>query len=193
LPGVVRTRVGYAGGTKLAPTYRDLGDHTETVQIDFDPARITYRELLDLFWTGHDPMHRSWSRQYASIIFTHDDDQRKLAEETKDQITKGLHSTVPTEIVPYSGFTLAEDYHQKHSLRHYPEFMAELQRIYPSSGEFVASTAAARLNGYLGGEGSSEALLQDLNGLGLSPAGKQALAELVQRRTHGQACQLPGR
>jgi len=190
---VVRTRVGYAGGTKPDPTYQNLGDHTETIQIDYDPARITYRELLEIFWTGHEPMHRSWSRQYASIIFTHNAEQRKLAEETKDRIARDLRATVHTEIVPYSGFTLAENYHQKHSLQQYPEFRDELHRIYPSPGEFVASTAAARLNGYLGGEGSYEGLMQDLDGLGLSPAGRQTLRDLVQHRTRGQACPLPKR
>ena len=190
---MVRTRVGYAGGTKKDPTYRDLGDHTETVQIDYDPAVMTYRKLLDVFWTGHDPLRRSWSRQYASIVFTHDENQRMLAEETRDQIAKEMRSVVHTEIVPYSGFTLAEDYHQKHSLRQYPEFMEELHRIYPSPGDIVASTAAARLNGYLGGEGSCEALIREIDGLGLSAARKQALTELVQRRTGRQACPLPNR
>ena len=190
---MVRTRVGYAGGTKQDPTYRDLGDHTETIQIDYDPARISYRELLDIFWTGHDPTHRSWSRQYASIIFTHNEEQRKLAEETKARTAKDLGGTVHTEIVPYTGFTLAENYHQKHSLRQYPEFMEELNRSYPSSGEFIASTAAARLNGYLGGEGTYEALLHDLDSLGLSPAGKKTLTELVHHRTGGLACPLPTR
>jgi len=190
---VVRTRVGYAGGTKQGPTYRDLGDHTETIQIDFDPARITYRELLDIFWAGHEPMRRSWSRQYAAIVFTHNEEQRKLAEETKTRTARDLRAPVQTEIISYSGFTLAENYHQKHSLQQYPYFLDELRRIYPSPGEFVASTSAARLNGYLGGEGSYEALIQELDGLGLSPARRQMLRELVQRRTGGQACPLPNR
>lgn len=190
---MVRTRVGYAGGTKRHPTYRDLGDHTETVQIDYDPARITYRELLDVFWTGHDPMRRSWSRQYASIIFYHNEEQRKLAEETKARMTMDLRGSVHTEILSNSDFTLAENYHQKHSLQQYPEFMEEVLRIYPSTGEFVASTAAARLNGYLGGEGSYEALIGDIGRLGLSPARRQALRGLVQSRTPGQTCPRPGR
>jgi methionine-S-sulfoxide reductase len=193
MPGVVRTRVGYAGGTKQGPTYRDLGDHAETIQIDYDPERMTYRELLRVFWTGHDPLRRSWSRQYASIIFTHNEEQRRLAEETKDRTAKELRGTVHTEIVPYAGFTLAENYHQKHSLQQYPEFMEELRRTYPAPDAFVASTAAARLNGYLGGEGSYEALVRDLDGLGLSPARRQTLAGLVQGRARGQACPLPNR
>jgi peptide-methionine (S)-S-oxide reductase len=120
-------------------------------------------------------------------------EQRTLAEETKARTAKDLRGTVYTEIVPYAGFTLAENYHQKHSLRQYPEFMEELNRIYPSPGEFIASTAAARLNGYLGGEGTYEALVHDLDGLGLSPTWKKALTELVHHRTGGLACPLPTR
>jgi methionine-S-sulfoxide reductase len=185
---VVRTRVGYAGGTKKNPTYHDLGDHSETIEIDYDPAKITYRELLDVFWKGHTPAYRSWSRQYAAIIFYHNEEQKHLAEESRERVASDLRGAVFTEIVPYTGFTLAEDYHQKHSLQHYPEFVQELRRVYPSNREFVDSTAAARLNGYLGGEGSYEALAQELERLGLSPARKETLGEMVRRRTGSVTC-----
>jgi methionine-S-sulfoxide reductase len=189
----VRTRVGYAGGEKPDPTYRDMGGHTETVQADYDPAKITYRELLGVFWTGHDPTRRNWSRQYASIIFFHTEEQRRLAEETKARYAKELRSTIHTEIVPYGGFTLAENYHQKHSLQQFPEFEEELRKVYPRASEFVASTAVARVNGYLGGEGSLPALLKELDGLGLSPARKEKLRGLVQQHTGGEACPVPGK
>jgi methionine-S-sulfoxide reductase len=185
--------VGYAGGTKQNPTYRDLGDHTETIQINYDPSKITYPELLDAFWSGHDPTHRSWSRQYASIIFVHNEEQRRLAEASKARVAMERGSTVCTEIVPYNGFTLAENYHQKHSLQQFPEFQEELKRIYPSPADFVASTAVARVNGYLGGEGSYEALLKEKDSLGLSSARKEELLRLVQRHKGGQACSVPGK
>ena len=190
---MVRTRVGYAGGTKQNPTYRDLGDHTETVQIDYDPSKITYSELLDAFWTGHDTTHRSWSRQYASIIFVHNEDQRRLAEVSKTRLSMDRGSTVYTEIVPYNGFTLAENYHQKHNIQLFPAFREELMRIYPSPADFVASTAVARVNGYVGGEGSYEALLKDIDSLGLSSARKEELLKVVQRYKGGQACPMPGK
>ena len=170
-----------------------MGDHTETVQVDFDPAKITYRELLDVFWTGHDPTRRNWSRQYASIIFVHTEEQRKLAEETKTRYAKQRGGTVHTEIVPYRGFTLAENYHQKHSLQQFPEFEEELRKVYPRASEFVASTAVARVNGYLGGEGSFHELLQEIDGLGLSPSRKERLRELVQRHKGGEACPVPAK
>jgi len=170
-----------------------MGDHSETVQVDYDAAKISYRELLGVFWTGHDPTHRNWHRQYASIIFTHTPEQRRLAEETKARLAKERGGTVHTEIVPYRGFTLAENYHQKHSLQQFSEFEDELRQVYPSSQDFVASTAVARVNGYLGGEGSYPALLKELDSLGLSATRKEALRELVQRHKGGVACPLPGK
>jgi peptide-methionine (S)-S-oxide reductase len=185
---VIRTRVGYAGGTKKNPTYHDLGDHSETVELDYDPARITYQDLLNVFWKGHSPQYRSWSRQYASIIFYHNEEQRRLAVESKERIASVIRGSVYTDIMPYAGFTLAEEYHQKHSLRQYPEFMQDLRRIYPSNQDFVSSTAAARLNGYLGGEGSYAALAQELDSLGLSPERKESLREMVRGRKGSAAC-----
>jgi peptide-methionine (S)-S-oxide reductase len=191
MPGVVRTRVGYAGGTKQSPTYHALGDHSETIQIDYDPSKITYQDLLDAFWSGHDPRYRSWSRQYASFIFVHNDEQRRLAEESRTRIAKERGSTIHTEIEFYRGFTLAENYHQKHALQQFPAFLEDLQRIYPVPEVFVASTAVARMNGYLGGEGSFNALLREVNGLGLSAARKEELFKIVQRRKGGEACPVP--
>ena len=191
MPGVVRTRVGYAGGTKQNPSYHDLGDHTETIEVDYDPSRITYEELLDVFWAGHDATQRSWSRQYASIIFVHNEEQRGKAEVSKARVIMDRGSTVYTEIVPYMVFTLAENYHQKHSLQQFPAFQDELKQIYSSPPEFVASTAVARVNGYLGGEGSYETLLEESERLGLSSARKEELLRLVQRHKGRQVCQLP--
>lgn len=183
--------MGYAGGKKQNPTYSSLGDHAETIQIDYDPSKISYRDLLWAFWTGHDPTYRSWSRQYASIIFVHNDEQRREAEETRAEVEQERGSKVHTEIIAYSAFTLAEDYHQKHSLRQFPAFYEELSRIYPSFNDFVASTAVTRVNGYLGGEGTFEKLQKEADILGLSSARKEELLRLVQRRRGRQACPLP--
>jgi methionine-S-sulfoxide reductase len=125
LPGVILTRVGYAGGAGKNPSYHNLGDHSESVQIDFDPSRISYRELLAIFWESHDPTRNSWSRQYRAAIFYHNDEQRivaletrdKLALETRDKLALETRGEIATAIEPYSGFYIAEDYHQKHSLR----------------------------------------------------------------------------
>ena len=185
---MVRTRVGYAGGTKRNPTYHDLGDHSETIQIDYNPSKISYRELLEVFWHGHDPSGMSWSRQYAAIVFTHDAEQRRLAEETKSRIAVETGRPVRTEIVPYREFFLAEDYHQKHALRLNREFFDEMEKAYPRVSDLIASTAAARLNGYLGGEGSYEDLEKELDDLGLSPRRKEVLKTMVSRYKVRAAC-----
>ena len=113
LPGVLGTVVGYAGGTKKNPTYVDLGDHTETIEIDFDSSVISYKELLKHFWEGHDPMVPQ-KTQYKSIIFYRNERQRREAQESREQ-AEGKHSgKIVTEIRPAEIFYKAEEYHQKY-------------------------------------------------------------------------------
>jgi len=177
MEGVIRTRVGYSGGAKHSPTYRSLGDHTETVQIDYDPARITYEQLLYVFWESHDPTDRSWSKQYRNVIFYHNDEQKRTAEKTRDHIAAHLGRQVRTDIVPASTFYPAEDYHQKFRLQQDPVLMAEYDAIYPDMKDFVNSPAVSRVNGYLGGYGTAAQLMREINLLGLSPAGTKRLLE----------------
>lgn len=179
---MVRTRVGYAGGTKDNPTYRNLGDHAESIQIDYDPAQVSYAELLDLFWASHSPTSRPWSSQYASIIFYHDEAQRRLAEESRDREAARRGTAIFTEIRPHVRFYLAEEYHQKYRLRQDRALLAEFQLVYPELSDLVASTAVARVNGYLGGYGSLSQLQAEIDDLGLSPAGKERLRTLVAGR-----------
>lgn len=177
MEGVIRTRVGYSGGTKPSPTYRSLGDHTETVQIDYDPARITYELLLNVFWESHDPTERSWSKQYRNVIFYHNDEQKRIAEKTRDRIAAQLGRQVRTEIVLASTFYPAEDYHQKFHLQRDPVLTAEYDAIYPDMKDFVNSTAVSRVNGYLGGFGTAAQLKKEIDSLGLSPAGMKRLLD----------------
>jgi peptide-methionine (S)-S-oxide reductase len=100
---------------------------------------------------------------------------------------------VYTEIVPYKGFTLAENYHQKHSLRQFREFEDELEQIYRSPADYLASTAVARVNGYLAGEGSYEVLLKEQENLGLSSARREELLRLVHRHKGRQTCPVPAK
>ncbi|MBI2898601.1 MAG: peptide-methionine (S)-S-oxide reductase [Planctomycetes bacterium] len=175
LPGVVRTRVGYCGGTTPEPTYRSNGDHTETVQIDFDPAKIAYERLLDLFWETHNPCLRPYSRQYASIVFVHDEKQRASAIESRERAETKLGTKVTTEFLPFKRFFIAEDYHQKYYLRSSLVLMREFAVLYRDPKEFVASTASARVNGYLGGHGRRADLEVEIDRYGLSPDGRRAL------------------
>ncbi len=189
----MRTRVGYAGGTTEHPTYRRLGDHTEAIELDFDPAQISYGKLLDIFWKGHDPTARPWSRQYKAVIFFHDEGQRKLALESKGREEARLKEKIYTEILPYTGFTLAEDYHQKYRLRQEQDLLKEFEAVYPSERDFVNSTAAARVNGYLGGYGTPEELKKEIGSYGLSPAAKKRLLDMLSSsRPAFKSCPLEG-
>lgn len=142
---VVRTRVGYAGGAKENPTYRDIGDHTETILIEFDLEKISYPELLELFWSNHHYRAKGGNNQYASRIFFTNKEQKRQAEKSKS--TKERESKVGTEIQQLN-FTVAENYHQKYRLRH-SEMMNNFSKMAPD--EFRDSPLTAKLNGYAAG------------------------------------------
>jgi methionine-S-sulfoxide reductase len=171
--------VGYAGGQKENPTYHDLGDHTETLQIDFDPEVISYDELLDLFWASHDPGQRSWSRQYMAAVFYHDEEQKRAIQASITRIASQVRGEVKTSVLPFTGFTLAEGYHQKYALRRSQVVMEDFRAMYSKLEGFVDSTAAARVNGYLAGHGTCEGLKQEIDELGLSDEGSKSLLKAV--------------
>jgi peptide-methionine (S)-S-oxide reductase len=158
--------VGYAGGTKLHPTYRSMGDHTEMVQIDFDPSRLSYAELLREFWDGGRATHEPYGRQYMSAILFADDFQRETALTTRDEQRKRLGQRIYTEIAPLTTFTRAEDYHQKYYLREYRDVMLTFADY--DERAFEDSTVAARLNAYVAGHGNARTLERDVRELGLA-------------------------
>jgi peptide-methionine (S)-S-oxide reductase len=150
--------------------------------MDFDPEKIPYERLLDIFWASHDPTSKSWSRQYKAVIFYHDEEQRNMAAATRDRLAAKLGTKIHTEILPYEGFYLAEPYHQKYRLRSVREIMTEFNAMYPLDDDFVNSTAAARVNGYLGGYGSPELVKSEIGELGLSPDASKKLLDIVATR-----------
>ena len=150
---MLRTRVGYCGGTKESPTYRSMGDHTEAIAIDFDPTVISYEDLLERFWASHHCGSGTWGRQYMNAVFYHNDEQRKLAEASQRKAARkeGIASDkVKTKILPVRRFTYAEGYHQKYALPRTSEVRLFLQDVYPTAKELADSTVATRLNAYLG-------------------------------------------
>lgn len=117
-----------------------------------------------------------------SAIFWHDAEQRRLAVASRDAGSRRLGREIYTEILPADAFHLAEDYHQKYMLRRSPELMADFAAMYPDAAGFVASTAAARVNGYLGGWGTAAALAAEIEGFGLSEKARRILERSVARR-----------
>jgi len=125
LEGVIDTRVGYTGGRTENPTYRDVCSHTtghaEVVEVTYDPSVIPYEKLLDVFWESHDPTQVNRQGpdigdQYRSVIFYHTDEQRRIAEASKDAMDKSgrYKRPVATEITEAGPFWEAEEYHQKY-------------------------------------------------------------------------------
>jgi len=174
--------VGYAGGTTPQPTYYVLGDHTETLQLDYDPAETSYDRLLEAFWSGHDPTRAAWSRQYKAAVFVHDAEQERLALESQRREAARHGSRMATEVLPATAFHLAEAYHQKYYLQQTPALMRVFSAVYPQSVAFIASAAASRVNGYVAGYGSLAELDAELAGFGLPLAAAETLRQIVQRR-----------
>jgi peptide-methionine (S)-S-oxide reductase len=125
LPGVVDATSGYLGGTLENPTYQDVCSgstgHAEVVQVSYDPAEVSYEQLLDLFWKIHDPttLNRQGpdvGTQYRSAVFFHSPEQRMAAERSKQELQAAGRFARPvvTEITPASTFYPAEDYHQQY-------------------------------------------------------------------------------
>jgi peptide-methionine (S)-S-oxide reductase len=126
LPGVIDTTVGYAGGTLDDPRYEDVkkgkSGHAESLQIAFDPSKITFGEILDFFFRLHDPttanrQGNDVGTQYRSAIFYHDEAQRIAAESAKQRAQSKWPRPIVTEIVPFTNFYEAEDFHQDYLQR----------------------------------------------------------------------------
>lgn len=152
LDGVVTTTVGYAGGSKTNPEYRSLGDHAESVQIEYDPRLINFRQLLEVFWSSHDSRQvfgqgPDVGNQYRSIIFTNGSEESRLAAVTKErEQTRSKSNIVTTQIQQIETFHPAEPEHQKFELKRSP-FLLQLIGNLPEE-ELEKSSLAAKLNGY---------------------------------------------
>ncbi len=125
LPGVIETAVGYEGGNLDNPSYKDVctgrTGHAEVVQVKFDPSKVSYGRVLDLFFSLHDPTQRNrqgpdWGEQYRSVIFFHSPEQEAAANQTIERLTreKVFSKPIVTQVVAAGPFWLAEEYHQKY-------------------------------------------------------------------------------
>ncbi|SRR5579883_1494736 len=125
IKGVKSTAVGYEGGTLQNPTYKDVctdkTGHAEVVEVEYDPSQVSYADLLNVFWENHDPTQVNRQgpdvgTQYRTIIFYHNDEQKRVAEESKkERVESGRYRRpVATQIEPAQTFWRAEDYHQQY-------------------------------------------------------------------------------
>lgn len=123
VPGVLGSPVGYSGGGVAEPSYEQVctgrTGHAEVVEVEYDPEKVSYDELLDVFWGLHDPTQKDrqgpdFGTQYRSAIFYHDEDQLRRAEASKERAQSSRRKTVVTEITSAGPFYRAEEYHQRY-------------------------------------------------------------------------------
>ncbi|MFC6961854.1 peptide-methionine (S)-S-oxide reductase MsrA [Halocatena marina] len=161
MDGVIRTRVGYAGGTTESPSYHSLGDHTEVFQVDYDPNERSYRELLELVFAAHDPHQQPTKTQYQNVVFYTSDDERRVIESVLEERGQSIDD-IATRIEPLDVFYAAEPYHQKYRLRNHR--LAEQFADYDDEA-FRESPAAATLNGFVADHIDSDDLGSNLRAL----------------------------
>lgn len=179
LPGVIQTEVGYAGGTTELPTYRAIGDHSETIDILFDPDLISYEELVRLFWENHDATKDRFykERQYISILFYRNEKQLSVAQKVKAEVKKRDGKELQTELQEYDMFYPAEDHHQKYFLRRFKKAREAVRELFPDEKSFLHSTIAARLNGFVRERASLSDIKQEITDWGLEPAQLELLLQ----------------
>ncbi len=121
--GVVEAAVGYSGGRTKDPSYGDVCSgatgHAEVVEVEYDPSKVSYEELLEIFWSNHDPTQVNRQgpdigTQYRSVIFFHTPEQEAAARVSKEKAQKRFEKPIVTEIIPISEFYRAEEYHQRY-------------------------------------------------------------------------------
>jgi peptide-methionine (S)-S-oxide reductase len=150
IEGVVRTRVGYAGGTRRNPTYHALGDHTETLQIDYDPERLSYADLLDVVFESHDPNRQTRKRQYQNVVFPETEARHDAVEEYLESDGRSPEA-IETRIERLTEFHPAESYHQKYSLRANPSLFEAFEEAGYDDEGIRESPTAAKLNAHAAG------------------------------------------
>ena len=176
---MLKTRVGYAGGKKDKPSYRSIGDHTEAIQIEFDPKKIKFEALLKIFWDLHDECGGSWSTQYKAVLWTHGKAQASAAKKSAEALAKKRGRALTTAIQPAPKFWIAEDYHQKYSLRRYEKLILALLGPKLTQAMIRDSTVTARANGWVAGQGTRAQIAAESKALGLDAKARAELAKVL--------------
>ncbi|MEF8813825.1 MAG: peptide-methionine (S)-S-oxide reductase [Halovenus sp.] len=150
LDGVIRTSVGYAGGTKLDPSYRTLGDHTEVVRLEYDPTTTRYRDILEMAFAEHSPERQARNRQYHNVVLVESDKQAETLDAFLD--SRGLDAdSIETRLERLDEFYLAEPYHQKYNLKSTQWMMTAFDEAGYDATEIRRSPAGAKLNAHVSG------------------------------------------
>ncbi|MDE1548883.1 peptide-methionine (S)-S-oxide reductase [Jeotgalibaca caeni] len=180
-PGVIQTLTGFAGGTTSSPTYRSIGDHTETIEVIFDPTILSCADLLRLFWQSHDATKdRSYKeRQYISLLVLQNEEQKQIAEQVRTEEETRQGRPIDTEVQLLTPFYPAEPHHQKYYLRRFKNATARIQSLFPTEEAFIQATISARLNGFVREKTKLPAIKEEIATWGLEEAAYQTLLDTL--------------
>ncbi|WP_345774045.1 peptide-methionine (S)-S-oxide reductase [Paenibacillus sp. H1-7] len=183
MAGIVRTRVGYAGGTTADPTYHQLGDHSETVEMDFDPEIVSLDSIVNVFWDNHNPQNINdyKGRQYRSILLYRDEMQLGVIRNVLQHREQLGNGRPDTEVAPFVRFYRAEDRHQKYYLKRFPDAYGKLSTLYPSHEDLVNSTLAARLNGVAKGYVNLTRIVEEIEAWPIEEEERGQLIRLIRQ------------
>ncbi len=181
----MRTRTGYAGGTSTSPKYQDVGFHSEVIEIDYDPSKISYEALATLFFESHNATSRPYYQRVKSLLFFRDETEKDIAQKIIEQqkkiaVQRGL--LVYTELKPYDVFYLAEPEHQLKALKAETSLYSELLEMFGDESKLQNSILGSKLNAFLYGFGDRSDIESVLNQSGLSEASKLRIWEIFNQR-----------
>lgn len=178
--GVKNTRAGYSGGVGADPTYDNIQDHTEVVEVEYYPEKISYNKLLKIFWNNHPFDSKTDRIQYKSLILHVDENQKKLAEKSVD-FTRKIFGTenVHTETKNFVKFFEAENYHQKHYMQINKPRLGPILNSLVDWKNLANSDLATKINGYLYEIKRNQTAKQTLLDYGLSEAQSEAIVNVI--------------
>lgn len=188
IDGVFRTRVGYAGGSSINPSYTNLGLHTEVVEIDYDPEIISYSDLIDEFFDAHNETLRPYDQRVKSLVFYRDKDEFEIAKSKLEKIRVEAETgkSVYTELKEFSVFYIAEEKNQNRSLKTEISLYEEIKSKFGSEKKVLLSVLASKLNGVVYGYGSAEKAEEILSKSALSDQAIERVKEIISMRSENQ-------
>jgi peptide-methionine (S)-S-oxide reductase len=181
LPGITRTRTGFAGGTTDNPHTRHAGDHTEVVDIEFDPEIVSLETILNVFWSSHNPVNINNYRErlYQSLVLYRDPAQREVIQAVMKSREERGNGMPDTEVASYAGFYPSEARNQKFYLKRFPDAIAKLKTLFAADEELADSMLAARLNGLAKGYTNMEKIIEEIRTWPISAEEQEAIIRLL--------------
>lgn len=177
--GVLRTRVGYAGGDSTTPSYDNLGNHVEVFEVDYDPEILSYEDLVTLYFSIYDATARPFSQRVTSVIYYRNTEEQALAEKVKSSVEAQSEKGIFTILRPIDTFYLAEAKHQLSYLKQEVSLYGEVEAMFGDQDRLLLSILASKLNGFIAGYGSTQEIDDVLEQSSLSAASLERLDFII--------------